>query len=140
MSTASSLSCPPLIRWKLRARPLQRIATTRWGNNDLNTDKGEVGGSSPPRPTIQITSKYAAILTFPLFGDLPQKNRFVNRLSTSRLAGSHCTQGSPRHPRSRMPTLKACASGRRRHVKIVSERSLLIPNNSVWNREFAKPL
>jgi hypothetical protein len=31
-------------------------------------DKGEVGGSSPPRPTIQITSKYAAILTFPPFG------------------------------------------------------------------------
>ncbi len=26
---------------------------------DLNTDKGEVGGSSPPRPTIQ-TSKYAS--------------------------------------------------------------------------------
>ena len=37
-------------------------------------DKGEVGGSSPPRPTIQITSKYAAILTFPLLGDLPQKS------------------------------------------------------------------
>src|ERR1700730_14844044 len=36
-------------------------------------DKGEVGGSSPPRPTIQITSKYAAILTFSLFGDLPPK-------------------------------------------------------------------
>src|SRR5260370_35524109 len=36
-------------------------------------DKGEVGGSSPPRPTIQITSKHAAILTFPLFGDLTQK-------------------------------------------------------------------
>src|SRR5271167_3074781 len=36
-------------------------------------DKGEVGGSSPPRPTIQITSKYAVIFTFPLFGDLPQK-------------------------------------------------------------------
>ena len=35
------------------------------GTNGLNTDKGEVGGSSPPRPTIQITSKYAAILTFP---------------------------------------------------------------------------
>jgi hypothetical protein len=31
-------------------------------------DKGEVGGSSPPRPTIQITSKYAAILTFPFSG------------------------------------------------------------------------
>ena len=36
-------------------------------------DKGEVGGSSPPRPTIQIINKYAAILTFPLFGDLTQK-------------------------------------------------------------------
>jgi hypothetical protein len=35
-------------------------------------DKGEVGGSSPPRPTIQITNEYAAILTFPLFWDLPQ--------------------------------------------------------------------
>ena len=32
---------------------------------DRNTDKGEVGGSSPPRPTIQITNKYAAILTLP---------------------------------------------------------------------------
>jgi hypothetical protein len=41
--------------------------------NDRNTDKGEVGGSSPPRPTIPITSKYAVILTFALFGDLPQK-------------------------------------------------------------------
>src|SRR5260370_15070758 len=36
-------------------------------------DKGEVGGSSPPRPTIQITNIYAAILTFPLFWDLAQK-------------------------------------------------------------------
>jgi len=36
-------------------------------------DKGEVGGSSPPRPTIQIISKYAAILTFPLSGDISQK-------------------------------------------------------------------
>jgi len=44
-----------------------------WTNNDRNTDKGEVGGSSPPRPTIQIPNKYGAILTFPLFGDLPQK-------------------------------------------------------------------
>src|SRR6266404_9229318 len=31
-------------------------------------DKGEVGGSSPPRPTIQITNKYVAILTFSLSG------------------------------------------------------------------------
>ena len=36
-------------------------------------DKGEVGGSSPPRPTIKITNECAAILTFPLSGDLPQK-------------------------------------------------------------------
>jgi hypothetical protein len=36
-------------------------------------DKGEVGGSSPPRPTIKITSKYAAILTFPLSGNISQK-------------------------------------------------------------------
>ena len=35
-------------------------------------DKDEVGGSSPPRPTIQI-SKYPAILTFPLSKGLPQK-------------------------------------------------------------------
>src|ERR1700687_5399135 len=31
-------------------------------------DKGEVGGSSPPRPTITINSKYGAILTFPFRG------------------------------------------------------------------------
>jgi hypothetical protein len=36
-------------------------------------DKGEVGGSSPPRPTIQITNKYEAILTFPLSGNLYHK-------------------------------------------------------------------
>ena len=36
-------------------------------------DKGEVGGSSPPRPTIQITSKYTAISTFRLFENLPLK-------------------------------------------------------------------
>jgi len=32
--------------------------------NDLYTDKGEVGGSSPPRPTIQITNKYEVICSF----------------------------------------------------------------------------
>src|SRR5260370_7662321 len=36
-------------------------------------DKGEVGGSSPPRPTIQITNIYAAILTFPVQGTCHQK-------------------------------------------------------------------
>src|SRR5246127_3043282 len=47
--------------------------TASCGTNDRNTDKGEVGGSSPPRPTIQITSKYAAILTFPLSWNITQK-------------------------------------------------------------------
>src|SRR5580704_1814284 len=37
-------------------------------------DKGEVGGSSPPRPTIKFTSKYAAILTFLLSGNVSQKS------------------------------------------------------------------
>ena len=46
--------------------------TARCRTNDLNPDKGEVGGSSPPRPTIQI-SNYAAILTFPLSGNISQK-------------------------------------------------------------------
>jgi hypothetical protein len=41
------------------------------GTNDLNTDKGEVGGSSPPRPTIH--SKYVAILTFSLRGACSEK-------------------------------------------------------------------
>ena len=36
-------------------------------------DKGEVGGSSPSRPTIQIPNKYAAILTFPFQGTCHQK-------------------------------------------------------------------
>src|SRR6267142_4732034 len=36
-------------------------------------DKGEAGGSSPPRPTIQNISKYASIRSFALFGDLLQK-------------------------------------------------------------------
>ncbi len=35
--------------------------------NDFNTDKGEVGGSSPPRPTI-TSKKYAGILTFSISG------------------------------------------------------------------------
>jgi uncharacterized protein (DUF433 family) len=34
-------------------------------------DKGEIGGSSPPRPTVKISCKYAVILTFPLSNGLP---------------------------------------------------------------------
>src|SRR5260370_12216404 len=33
-------------------------------------NKGKVGGSSPPRPPIQITIQYTAILTIPLSRDL----------------------------------------------------------------------
>jgi len=47
--------------------------TASCGTNDLNPDKGEVGGSSPPRPTIQIPNKYAAILTFPFSESMSQK-------------------------------------------------------------------
>jgi hypothetical protein len=39
-----------------------------WKIYSRYSDKSEVGGSSPPRPTITITSKYEAILTFPLAG------------------------------------------------------------------------
>jgi hypothetical protein len=44
--------------------------------NGLNTDKGEVGGSSPPRPTIKIAGvayKYKAILTFRFLTPSPKK-------------------------------------------------------------------
>jgi hypothetical protein len=44
------------------------------GTNDRNTDKGEVGGSSPPRPTIQIANKYAAILAFSLSRNISRKS------------------------------------------------------------------
>jgi len=39
----------------LDRRDLTAGMISRCGGNDLNTDKGEVGGSSPPRPTIQLT-------------------------------------------------------------------------------------
>jgi hypothetical protein len=58
----------------------------------IPSDKGEVGGSSPPRPTIIMTSKYADILTFP-FGECLSKNEFANYLPTLGLAGWHYTQG-----------------------------------------------
>src|SRR5467141_3315495 len=48
-------------------------------------DKGEVGGSSPPRPTIQITSKYPAILALSISRNMPAKP-FVNDLSTFGIA------------------------------------------------------
>src|SRR5258706_12875599 len=106
------------------------------GPYDLNTDKGEVGGSSPPRPTIQITSKYAAILTFPLIGALPQKTVLspvcqLHCLSTSRLAGWQYTQvaetirvkperlASIRLCRERCPVTSKEVEGSARHCKAV---------------------
>jgi hypothetical protein len=55
--------------------------------NGLNPDKGEVGGSSPPRPTIQITSKYEAIHTFPPTVELLHKTNLptICQLSNSQI-------------------------------------------------------
>src|SRR5712671_4763510 len=86
-------------------------------------DKGEVGGSSPPRPTIRITPVNTRL--FSLFS----KNRFVNRLSTSRFAGWHYTQGvetlrvkperlaSIRLCRERCPVTSKDVEGSARHCK-----------------------
>src|ERR1700738_764884 len=64
-------------------------ANATWRPDDRNTEKGEVGGSSPPRPTIKIISKYTAIFTIPLSGNISQKSD----LPTSRLAGWPYTRG-----------------------------------------------
>jgi hypothetical protein len=77
---------------RIGALALQRSCISSRETNDLNTDKGEVGGSSPPRPTITITNNYAAILTFPLPGISPE-TRFVNHLSTLRLVEWNYSQG-----------------------------------------------
>jgi len=39
---------------------------------DLNTDKGEVGGSSPPRPTIKSSINTRLFSLFPFQGPAPQ--------------------------------------------------------------------
>ncbi|HEY6385856.1 MAG TPA: hypothetical protein VIX91_09265, partial [Candidatus Acidoferrum sp.] len=54
--------------------PSRKTCISGGSINGLNTDKGEVGGSSPPRPTIQITSKYAVIHTFSSSGELSYKS------------------------------------------------------------------
>src|SRR5438477_3539101 len=80
-------------------------------------DKGEVGGSSPPRPTIQITSKYAAILS-PFRGPRSE-NRFVNRLSTLRLTGWDYTQGvkTLRVKAERLKSIRLCRERPPCHVE-----------------------
>jgi hypothetical protein len=53
------------------------IATRYFAYNTIKApDKGEVGGSSPLRPTIQITSKYGILVT---------SDRFMARKNFSRL-------------------------------------------------------
>jgi hypothetical protein len=47
-----------------RPCPSRKTCISGGRTNGLNTDKGEVGGSSPPRPTINH-HKYAIILTVP---------------------------------------------------------------------------
>jgi hypothetical protein len=42
-----------------------RYFWVRYYTNDLNTDKGEVGGSSPPRPTKTPRSFAVACFAFP---------------------------------------------------------------------------
>ena len=58
--------------------------TQRAYYEDRIPDKGEVGGSSPPRPTIQINI-YAAILTFPFQGTCHQKTVLPQRFAKSRV-------------------------------------------------------
>jgi hypothetical protein len=49
-------------------------------HTDRCTDKDEVGGSSPPRPTKPIASKFAVILTFLFSSESPFKSHFAKNL------------------------------------------------------------
>jgi hypothetical protein len=53
---------PDRSRNEIGANALQRTCISGCGTNDRNTDKGEVGGSSPPRP---LTQYLWVILAFP---------------------------------------------------------------------------
>src|SRR2546429_152835 len=81
---------------------------------DLNTDKGEVGGSSPPRPTIQITNIYAAILTFLLSGTCHQETVLPKICQKFELAidpvfrGLRCATRM-KHPKSATETWLICS-------------------------------
>jgi hypothetical protein len=106
-------------------------------------DKGEVGGSSPPRPTIQITSKYAAILTLPLFGDLPQKTVLSTVCQLHVLAGGHDTQcvKTLRVKAERLASIRLCREcclPCRRTYKAVQDRARLWKEREVIFSQFAK--
>ncbi len=81
-------------------------------------DKGEVGGSSPPRPTIQIISKHAVILTFPLFRDLPQKT-VLSTVCQLYDWPDGTTLRSIRLRRERCPVTSKDVQGSARHCKTV---------------------
>ena len=68
-------------------------------------DKGEVGGSSPPRPTIKIINKYAAIHVFPSKGELSSKTILPKFAKTSRRK-SRLFSGAFRHGATRMNMLR----------------------------------
>ncbi len=72
---------------------------------------GEVGGSSPPRPTIQIASKYAAILTFPLSG-ISLKKPICQPFVNFTICGM-----APQSGRHRLGYVESAALSRRRTCK-----------------------
>ena len=45
-------ACEIVSTREISSRADQRTSIPSRGTYDLNTDKGEVGGSSPPRPTL----------------------------------------------------------------------------------------
>src|ERR1700730_2940814 len=50
-------ACEIVSTREISSRADQKTCIRRRGTYDLNTDKGEGGGSSPPRPTIQIRGR-----------------------------------------------------------------------------------
>src|ERR1700688_697113 len=87
-------ACEIVSTREISSRADQRTCIPRRGTYDLNTDKGEVSGSSPPRPTItvrlpmsQVAQKYAAILTFPFRGIAFEK---INLLTVCHLCDWRC--------------------------------------------------
>jgi hypothetical protein len=64
-------ACEIVSTREISSRADQRTCIPRRGTYDRIPDKGKVGGSSPPRPTIN-PSVYAAILAFAFFRNFPQ--------------------------------------------------------------------
>ena len=63
----------------------QRTCIPRRGTYDLNTDKGEVGGSSPPRPTSKYEKNW-----FPRLGmALVQLSRLLHERNLARSHSGH---------------------------------------------------